>query len=84
MVSKDLVTAILEKIDSIPTLKAGEKVEMPWVPDRVMPAAEIHALLADWMASMDKWGELMSQIDTCQMALAQLKPVAASRRVVGL
>jgi hypothetical protein len=84
MVSQQLVAMIIKKIDSCPTLKAEEKIEMPWVPALVMPAAEIHALLTDWMASVDKWGELMSEVDTCQMALAQLNSVAASRRVVGL
>ncbi|MCA9873072.1 MAG: hypothetical protein KC441_05440 [Anaerolineales bacterium] len=84
MVSDPLTAEILDSLRQAPEMPDDPSLVMPHIPDRVMSAEQIYDLLHDWMERMEEWGELLADVDVLQKRLAQLPPIPAPHRVIGL
>lgn len=84
MVSDPLIAEIVDSLRLVPGMPDDTSLIMPHIPDRVMTAQQIYDLLHDWMERMEEWGELLTDVDVLQKRLAQLPPIPAPHRVIGL
>jgi hypothetical protein len=79
-----LVEDVLIALHNAQAMPEDPATLLPDVPDAVLPAQEILCLLSGWMEQVEKWSELVQDVDGYVTRLAELAPTAVPHVVLGL